>query len=97
MSNPDADAPELAFLGELEVRAQRLDLAEDAFRKSLANASPEDVESGAFTRTMLARLLIQKKPAEARDLLNAARNAYEQLGDTVSIADIDRLLRVLAL
>lgn len=87
------DASELAFRGDLQVKAQRPDLAIESYRQAVARASPDDLENGAYARKTLARLLLGTDDLEARKLLDEAKTAYKTIGDSDALTEIGRLLR----
>ncbi|UPT97731.1 hypothetical protein J4G48_0006425 [Bradyrhizobium barranii subsp. apii] len=92
LGNPN-DATGFVFLGDLQLRVQRPDLAIEAFRGAISVVSADDLENGAYARKMLARLLLGTDDAQARKLLNEASQRYEVLGDRDSLAEITRLLK----
>jgi hypothetical protein len=90
LGNPN-DAAGLNFLGDLQLRVQRPDLAIDAFKQAASLASVDDVENGAYARKMLARLLLGTDDAQAKKLLDEASREYRTLGDREALAEIARL------
>ena len=92
LGNPN-DAAGFVFLGDLQLRLQRPDLAIEAFRGAVSIVSEDDLENDAYARKMLARLLLGSDDAQARKLLTEASQRYEVLGDRDSLAEITRLLK----
>jgi hypothetical protein len=90
LGNPN-DASGLTFLGDLQLRVQRPDLAIQAFRRAVPLASGDDLENGAYARKMVARLLLGTDDAQARNLLDEASQYYQALGDRDALAEIARL------